>query len=113
MRTTNFAKTLSKLCYKPARFMNLHEYQAAQLLEKYDVPILMGKPVYSAEEAGPIAQGIENGMAEKHGLVIKAQIHAGGRGRGNFRESGLQGGVHLVKTVDEIKTLAPQMIGNT
>lgn len=93
--------------------MNLHEYQAAQLLEKYDVPILMGKPVFSAEEAGTVAQNIENGMAEKHGLVIKAQIHAGGRGRGNFRESGLQGGVHLVKTVEEIKTLAPQMIGNT
>jgi len=113
MRSTNFAKTLSRLCYKPARFMNLHEYQAAQLLEKYDVPILIGKPAFTAEEAGQVATDIESGMAEKLGLVIKAQVHAGGRGRGNFKESGLQGGVHLVKTVDDIKTLAPQMIGNT
>jgi len=93
--------------------MNLHEYQAAQLLEKYDVPILMGRPAFSAEEAGTVAKEIEDGMKEKLGLVIKAQIHAGGRGRGTFKESGLEGGVHLVKNTADIVRLAPQMIGNT
>jgi len=93
--------------------MNLHEYQAAQLLNNYNVPILIGKPAFSAEEAGKVAREIEGGMKEKLGLVIKAQVHAGGRGRGAFKESGLQGGVHLVEGVSQIDALAPQMINNT
>ena len=63
----------------------------------------MGKPAFSAQEAGEVAQEIEDGMKEKHGLVIKAQIHAGGRGRGTFKESNLQGGVHLVKNVADVR----------
>jgi succinyl-CoA synthetase beta subunit len=104
---------LTRAIKTPQRFLNLHEYQAAQLLNKYDVPILMGKPVFSVEDAGPIAREIESTQVKKLGLVIKAQIHAGGRGRGAFKESGLQGGVHLVAGVPEIEALAPQMINNT
>jgi len=61
--------------------MNLHEYQAKQLLRQFDVPLLEGKPVFSAEDAGVIAyhhfeaRGIST-------VVVKAQIHAGGRGKG-------------------------------
>jgi len=91
----------------------LHEYQAAQLLADYQVPILLGKPAFTAEEAIQAAQEIEAGQGEAKGLVIKAQIHAGGRGRGTFRESGLEGGVHLVDDASRIVELAPQMIGNT
>ena len=84
------------------RFMNLHEYQAAQLLAEYKVPILLGKPAFTVEEAVQAANDIEANQADKNGLVIKAQIHAGGRGRGSFKESGLQGGVHLVDSAQDV-----------
>lgn len=62
----------------------------------------MGKPAFTAQEAIQAARDIEAGQKEKRGLVIKAQIHAGGRGRGTFKESGLQGGVHLVSNSAEV-----------
>ena len=61
--------------------MNIHEYQAKELLRRYNVPVLFGKPVFSAEEAGTVAfrdftsRGINT-------IVLKSQIHAGGRGKG-------------------------------
>lgn len=80
------------------RCMNLHEYQAAQLLNKYEVPILMGNAAFDAEEAIQVAEDLA-ARPNYSGLVMKAQVHAGGRGMGSFRESGLQGGVHLLDTV--------------
>ena len=96
-------RSVIKTSYKPQRFLNLHEYQAAQLLNKYKVPVLLGHPAFTLEEAKNVAQQIEDSMDKKIGLVLKSQVHAGGRGRGVFTESGLKGGVHLVKTVDEVK----------
>lgn len=88
--------------YKQMRFLNLHEYQAAELLATYDVPILLGKSANTVEDAVDVAKDISKKSKTHLGLVIKAQIHAGGRGRGTFKESGLQGGVHLVNGVQDV-----------
>lgn len=88
--------------YKQMRFLNLHEYQAAELLATYDVPILLGKSANTVGDAVEVAKDITKKSKTDLGLVIKAQIHAGGRGRGSFKESGLQGGVHLVKNTQEV-----------
>ncbi|MEM1157335.1 MAG: ADP-forming succinate--CoA ligase subunit beta [Verrucomicrobiota bacterium] len=84
--------------------MNIHEYQAKELMEKHGVPTTPGKVAFSAEEAEQIARGLGNQ------LVIKAQVHAGGRGKGTFK-SGLQGGVQLCKTASQARDYADQMIG--
>ena len=90
---------------KQMRFLNLHEYQAAELLQAYNVPILMGKSASNAEDALTVAKEIEKKSKTGLGLVVKAQIHAGGRGRGTFKESGLVGGVHLVPSSAEVSSL--------
>ncbi|MEM6884114.1 MAG: ADP-forming succinate--CoA ligase subunit beta [Verrucomicrobiota bacterium] len=83
--------------------MNIHEYQAKELMEKHGVPTTPGQVAFSADEAEQIARGLGNQ------LVIKAQVHAGGRGKGTFK-SGLQGGVQLCKTASQLKDYADQMI---
>src|SRR5947199_8848956 len=72
--------------------MNIHEYQAKELLEKFGVATTRGKVAFSPEEAERIAREIA--PAE---MVVKAQIHAGGRGKGTFA-NGIKGGVQLCKT---------------
>lgn len=72
----------------------------------------MGSPAFDVAEAIKVADGIKASPTFK-GLVIKAQIHAGGRGRGSFKESGLEGGVHLLDRAEDVKDLAPKMLGNT
>jgi succinyl-CoA synthetase beta subunit len=94
--------------FKTKRFLNLHEYQAAELLANYDVPILLGKSANTPQDAVAVAKDIEKKSKTGLGLVIKAQIHAGGRGRGNFKESGLQGGVHLLKNSAEVSYCCSQ-----
>lgn len=84
--------------------MNIHEYQAKQLMEKFGVPTPRGKVAQTPEQAEEIARPLGNR------LVIKAQIHAGGRGKGKFK-SGLQGGVHLCKTAAQVRDYAAQMLG--
>jgi succinyl-CoA synthetase beta subunit len=90
--------------------MNIHEYQAKQLLKKYGVPVLPGGVAYTADEAAKVAEGLPAGV-----YVVKAQIHAGGRGKGTFKEAeaGGKGGVRVVKTIAEVKEAAAQMIGKT
>ena len=90
--------------------MNIHEYQAKQLLKKYGVPVLPGGVAYTADEAAKVAEGLPAGV-----YVVKAQIHAGGRGKGTFKEkdAGGKGGVRVVKTIAEVKEAAGQMIGKT
>lgn len=90
--------------------MNIHEYQAKQLLKKYGVPVLPGGVAYTADEAAKVAEGLPQGV-----YVVKAQIHAGGRGKGTFKEkeAGGKGGVRVVKTIAEVKEAASQMIGKT
>jgi succinyl-CoA synthetase beta subunit len=80
--------------------MNIHEYQAKQILAKYGVPVPQGQVAYTPEEAVEAAQGLGGAL-----WVVKAQIHAGGRGKG--------GGVKLARSPDEVKSLAAQMIGMT
>ncbi|MDE1570899.1 ADP-forming succinate--CoA ligase subunit beta, partial [Aquabacter sediminis] len=90
--------------------MNIHEYQAKALLKTYGAPVSRGIAVFSPEEA-------EKAAAELGGplWVVKSQIHAGGRGKGKFKEpeAGEKGGVRLAKSVEEVKAFAGQMLGNT
>src|SRR5438093_3138766 len=87
--------------------MNIHEYQAKELLQKFGVATTRGKVASSAEEAEQIAREIA--PAE---IVVKAQIHAGGRGKGTFA-NGFKGGVHLCKTPEEARAIARKMLGQT
>jgi len=89
--------------------MNIHEYQAKQLLAQYGVAVPPGEPARTVEEAKAAAEKIFGGGGKL--AVVKSQIHAGGRGKGTFT-SGFQGGVKLAKSVDEVTTLARTMLGN-
>lgn len=87
--------------------MNIHEYQAKELFEKYGVATPKGRVAATAEEAAAAAREIGG-----EGLVVKAQIHAGGRGKGTFT-NGFKGGVHLVNNAEEAQDIAGKMIGQT
>jgi succinyl-CoA synthetase beta subunit len=89
--------------------MNLHEYQAKELLAKQGVALPPGDVCDSAESAKKIAQKLFEGGAKT--VVVKAQIHAGGRGKGTFK-NGFKGGVKLCKTADEVFENAKAMLGN-
>jgi len=86
--------------------LNIHEYQARELFEKYGVATSKGRVASSPEEAGEIARGIQGKV------VVKAQIHAGGRGKGTFK-NGFQGGVHLCTSADQAKEVASKMLGHS
>ncbi|MCL7463625.1 ADP-forming succinate--CoA ligase subunit beta [Phaeovulum sp. NW3] len=90
--------------------MNIHEYQAKQLLKSYGCPVSNGRIVLKADEAKSAASELDGPL-----WVVKAQIHAGGRGKGKFKEAeaGEKGGVRLAKSVEEAETLAKQMLGRT
>ncbi|MCB1388250.1 MAG: succinate--CoA ligase subunit beta, partial [Rhodobacteraceae bacterium] len=90
--------------------MNIHEYQAKALLRSYGVPVSDGRVVLRAEEAKTAASGLDGPL-----WVVKAQIHAGGRGKGKFKEAeaGEKGGVRLAKSVEEAEAMAKQMLGRT
>ena len=89
--------------------MNVHEFQAKQLLAKYGVAVPAGEVCESAAAAKGIAeQLLKNGASM---VVVKSQIHAGGRGKGTFK-SGFRGGVKLCKTAEEVFENARAMIGN-
>jgi succinyl-CoA synthetase beta subunit len=85
--------------------MNIHEYQAKELLQKFDVATTRGRVAATLDEAEQIAQ--ELGDID---IVVKAQIHAGGRGKGSFN-NGFKGGVHVRKTPDEVRDVAAKMLG--
>ena len=85
--------------------MNIHEYQAKELLQKFDVATTRGRVAATLDEAEQIAR--ELGDVD---IVVKAQIHAGGRGKGSFK-NGFKGGVHIRKTPEEIREVAAQMLG--
>ncbi|MCH2024317.1 MAG: ADP-forming succinate--CoA ligase subunit beta [Verrucomicrobiales bacterium] len=84
--------------------MNIHEYQAKELFEQFNVPSPKGRVAETAEQAQQIAEELSGQV------VIKAQIHAGGRGKGTFK-NGFEGGVHLSESAEEIGAIAQQMIG--
>ncbi|MCS1407498.1 MAG: Succinate--CoA ligase [ADP-forming] subunit beta [Verrucomicrobia subdivision 3 bacterium] len=88
--------------------MNIHEFQAKQLLAARGVTVPAEEPCKSVEEAKSVAERLLADGAVL--LVLKAQIHAGGRGKGTFK-SGFQGGVHLCKSADEVVEKAEAMLG--
>ena len=88
--------------------MNIHEYQAKELLKKYDVAVPAGIPAMSVDEAVKAAEE----LGDIPLYVVKAQIHAGGRGAGHFTDNPEgKGGVRLCKTIDEVKAAAEAMMG--
>jgi succinyl-CoA synthetase beta subunit len=90
--------------------MNIHEYQAKELLAKFGVPIPAGHAAMSVDDAVGAAAILPGPL-----YVVKAQIHAGGRGKGKFKELGpeAKGGVRLARTLDEVRAAATDMLGNT
>jgi succinyl-CoA synthetase beta subunit len=90
--------------------MNIHEYQAKQLLAQYGVAVPRGDVCSAPEQARQIAETLF-GAGEKC-VVVKSQIHAGGRGKGTFK-SGFQGGVKLCSTADDVFSKAKSMLGET
>ncbi|HRK72365.1 MAG TPA: ADP-forming succinate--CoA ligase subunit beta [Micropepsaceae bacterium] len=90
--------------------MNIHEYQAKAILREFGVPVSKGFPAMSAAEAVEAARKLPGPL-----YVVKAQIHAGGRGKGKFKElpATAKGGVRLAHSVDEVAAHAREMVGNT
>jgi len=87
--------------------MNIHEYQAKELLEKFGVATTRGRVASTPDQAERIAREIGN-----TDLVVKAQVHAGGRGKGTFA-NGFKGGVHVVKSPAAAREVAGKMLGQT
>lgn len=87
--------------------MNIHEYQAKELFDRFGVPSPKGKAASTTKEALDAAKW----LAVKN-LVVKAQVHAGGRGKGTFK-NGFKGGVHLVESAQAASEVATQMLGQT
>jgi succinyl-CoA synthetase beta subunit len=90
--------------------MNIHEYQAKALLHQFGVPISKGVPVLRASDSDVAAKTLPGPV-----WVVKSQIHAGGRGKGKFKEAsaGDKGGVRIAKSVAEVNEFAKQMLGAT
>jgi succinyl-CoA synthetase beta subunit len=90
--------------------MNIHEYQAKAVLREFGVPVARGVPVLKAGEAAKAAKELGGPV-----WVVKAQIHAGGRGKGKFKEpaAGDKGGVRLAKSAEEVDQYAERMLGKT
>jgi len=88
--------------------MNIHEYQAKALLAKFAVPLLKGGVAYTKDEAMDVARKLGSPVT-----VVKSQIHAGGRGKGKFKnDPNGKGGVRLAKTIDEVGANAAAMLGH-
>jgi succinyl-CoA synthetase beta subunit len=90
--------------------MNIHEYQAKAVLAGFAAPVSAGKPAFTPDEAVAAAKALPGPI-----WVVKSQIHAGGRGKGKFKEAsaGDKGGVRLARSVDEVKRFATEMLGAT
>ena len=90
--------------------MNIHEYQAKRLLHSYGAPVAGGVAIYSAEQAEEWAKKLPGPL-----YVVKSQIHAGGRGKGKFKElpEDAKGGVRLARSVEEVVAHVKEMLGNT
>ena len=90
--------------------MNIHEYQAKLILSEFQVPVARGAVAFSSAEAVAAAESLGGPV-----WVVKSQIHAGGRGKGRFKETeaGDQGGVRIVKSIEDVAKNAEQMLGKT
>lgn len=87
--------------------MKIHEFQAKQLLREASVPVLAGQVARTPQEAADAYNALGSSVA-----VVKAQVHAGGRGKGTVAEVPTQRGVQLVKSAEEAKTVAANLLGN-
>ena len=90
--------------------MNIHEYQAKAVLREFGVPVPRGMPVLKAEDAEAAAKELGGPV-----WVVKSQIHAGGRGKGTFKEAeaGAKGGVRVVKSIEDARDNVAQILGRT
>jgi succinyl-CoA synthetase beta subunit len=90
--------------------MNIHEYQGKAVLKEFGAPVSKGFAAFTVEEAEAAAKQLPGPL-----YVVKSQIHAGGRGKGKFKElaTDAKGGVRLAKSIDEVKAHAKEMLGNT
>lgn len=89
--------------------MDIHEYQGKRILAKFGVPVPEGFPAHSVQEAEDVARQLPGPV-----YVVKSQIHAGGRGKGKFKETpNAAGGVRVVKSVADVRKNAEEMLGNT
>ncbi|MES2700744.1 MAG: ATP-grasp domain-containing protein, partial [Pseudomonadota bacterium] len=90
--------------------MNIHEYQGKELLAKFGIGIPAGVAALTVDEAVAAAKTLPGPL-----YVVKAQIHAGGRGKGKFKElpADAKGGVRLAFSLDEVEAHAREMLGNT
>ena len=90
--------------------MNIHEYQAKQVLDGFGAPIARGVAIMNADEAEAAARSLPGPL-----WVVKSQIHAGGRGKGRFKELGSDaaGGVRLARSIEEVVAHAGEMLGST
>ena len=115
--TKNICKKFSPLIGgnvvgEQVRRLNLHEYQSKNVMDKYNVRTQRGKEADNAADAFAIAQDIKKSNPDAE-LILKAQVHAGGRGKGHFLENGLKGGVQILTEPSEVQDLTGQMLGNT
>lgn len=90
--------------------MNIHEYQAKALLKSFGAPVAQGVPIMSADDVDAAIEALPGPL-----YVVKSQIHAGGRGKGKFKELGADaaGGVRLAFNPDEVRSHVTEMLGNT
>jgi succinyl-CoA synthetase beta subunit len=90
--------------------MNIHEYQAKAVLKEFGAPVPKGAPAFTADEAVKAAEQLPGPV-----WVVKSQIHAGGRGKGKFKElpADAKGGVRLAKSIAEVRAFAQEMLGKT
>jgi succinyl-CoA synthetase beta subunit len=90
--------------------MNIHEYQAKQVLKGFGAPVAQGVPIMSASDVDAAIEALPGPL-----YVVKSQIHAGGRGKGKFKELGpdAAGGVRLARSAEEVRSHVFEMLGNT
>jgi succinyl-CoA synthetase beta subunit len=89
--------------------MNIHEYQAKELLKRYGVAVLDGHVAWTPDEAAEAARKLPGSV-----FVVKAQLHAGGRGAGHFTDDpNGQGGVRIARSIDDVRAAAEAMLGHT
>ncbi|WIA40115.1 hypothetical protein OEZ86_013519 [Tetradesmus obliquus] len=103
-----YSQTAAAAQLQQQRFLNVHEYQGAQIMSKFGINVPPGKPVFSLDDVPKAAEEMKD---ENNEVVLKSQIYAGGRGLGTFK-NGLQGGVHIC-SVNKAIELAKHMLNQT
>ena len=106
----NFSRKIKVLIPTQKRTLRLHEYQAAQLVHRYMIPIPTGNVAFNSKEAYNIARTF--GFDYNRKFVVKAQVQSAKRSLGVVKENGLESGIHFADTREEVRELAEKMCGN-